>query len=132
MNNQRTAYSRQAWESHYGMIHSVGSLAIIPPLFITGDLWPVLWVLCGAGSYWLPPVLLTVRLLHATSHWSPPPFPTIVKLNSVKHQYSAHSWTVTCYQWLVMSCVIRQTNYCHIVWRDSAFDLTDIPSSQVP
>lgn len=36
MNNQRTAYSRQAWESHYGMIHSVGSLAIIPPLFITG------------------------------------------------------------------------------------------------
>lgn len=116
MKNQTIAYSGQAWESCYGMIQCRIPHNHSP---IVHYWWPLT---CITISMWSEELLTSLGVVDCkvTSCYQPlinppPPLPAIVKLNSVTHQYSPHFWTVTCYQWLVMSCVIRQTNYCHIV-----------------
>lgn len=99
--------------------YSVGSLEIIPPLFITGDLWPVLRVHCGAGSYWLPPGVVDCTV--TTSHWFPLSRPLLSWTQS--HINILHTPEL----WLVISgslCPVWSDRQIIVIlyWRDSAFE----------
>lgn len=93
--------------------------------------WPLT---CITGSLWSGELLTSPGVVDCTvttSHWFPPSRPLLSWTQS--HINILHTPEL----WLVISgslCPVWSDRQIIVIlyWRDSAFELTDIPSSQVP